>query len=324
MAINVNTVYQTVLLILNKEQRGYMTPIEFNKTGAQAQLEIFEAYFDSLNQQIRVPQTDTDYANRISSLDSKLSIFKKFDTAVPIFVNGTATSTFTLPGFGVSNNTNFTQPVTSATQSFTVPNPAVPTYTLTGNALTLSNSGGICEVFKNGVLLNSVDFTLSGATLTLSSTPYTGDIIIINLYANQFYKLGSLFYTAGAKPTQELERVTRTELYHLLSSNLTKPTLTYPIYVYENNRIIVSPESITNGIMVSYIRKPIPPVWGFSTVNNAYSYEASSSYNFEISSVDQTELILKILLYAGVVIQNPEIIQVAAAQVQQENINQKS
>ena len=49
MAINVNTVYQTVLLILNKEQRGYMTPVEFNKTGTQAQLEIFETYFDSLN-----------------------------------------------------------------------------------------------------------------------------------------------------------------------------------------------------------------------------------------------------------------------------------
>ena len=46
MAINVNTVYQTVLLILNKEQRGYMTPVEFNKTGTQAQLEIFETYFE--------------------------------------------------------------------------------------------------------------------------------------------------------------------------------------------------------------------------------------------------------------------------------------
>ena len=44
MAINVNTVYQTVLLILNKEQRGYMTPVEFNKIGGQVQLEIFEKY----------------------------------------------------------------------------------------------------------------------------------------------------------------------------------------------------------------------------------------------------------------------------------------
>ena len=78
MAINVNTVYQTVLLILNKEQRGYMTPVEFNKIGTQAQLEIFETYFESLNQQIRVPQTDTDYADRVVNLDEKISIFKEY------------------------------------------------------------------------------------------------------------------------------------------------------------------------------------------------------------------------------------------------------
>ena len=32
MAINVDTVYKTVLLILNQQQRGYMTPDEFNKS----------------------------------------------------------------------------------------------------------------------------------------------------------------------------------------------------------------------------------------------------------------------------------------------------
>ena len=60
MAVNVNTVYQTVLLILNKEQRGYMTPTEFNNVATQVQLEIFEKYFEDLNQQVRVPQTNTD------------------------------------------------------------------------------------------------------------------------------------------------------------------------------------------------------------------------------------------------------------------------
>eukprot|EP01043_Picozoa_sp_COSAG02_P118257 COSAG02_NODE_54835_length_294_cov_0.502564_2_plen_33_part_01 len=30
MAVSVNTVYQTVLYILNKQQRGYITPAEFN------------------------------------------------------------------------------------------------------------------------------------------------------------------------------------------------------------------------------------------------------------------------------------------------------
>jgi len=81
MAINVNTVYQTVLLILNKEQRGYMTPLEFNKIGAQSQLEIFETYFDSLNQQLRVPQPAADYSDRVLNLDEKLAIFKNQDSA---------------------------------------------------------------------------------------------------------------------------------------------------------------------------------------------------------------------------------------------------
>ena len=49
MAINVDTVYRTVLLIMNKEQRGYLTPEEFNKIGQQAQLEIFNSYFEEFD-----------------------------------------------------------------------------------------------------------------------------------------------------------------------------------------------------------------------------------------------------------------------------------
>jgi hypothetical protein len=82
MAINVNTVYQTVLLILNKEQRGYMTPTEFNSIGTQVQLEIFEKYFEDLNQQLRVPQTNTDYGNRVENIDNKMSIFKTSGSCV--------------------------------------------------------------------------------------------------------------------------------------------------------------------------------------------------------------------------------------------------
>ena len=44
MAVNVDIVYKTVLLILNKEQRGNLTPDEFNKVATQVQLEIFESY----------------------------------------------------------------------------------------------------------------------------------------------------------------------------------------------------------------------------------------------------------------------------------------
>ena len=37
MAVNVDTVYQTVQALANKEQRGYLTPQEFNFFANQAQ-----------------------------------------------------------------------------------------------------------------------------------------------------------------------------------------------------------------------------------------------------------------------------------------------
>ena len=47
MAINVNTVYRTVLSIMNIEQRGFLTPDQFNRIGRLAQLDLFEkAYVD--------------------------------------------------------------------------------------------------------------------------------------------------------------------------------------------------------------------------------------------------------------------------------------
>ena len=97
MAINVNTVYQTVLSIINKEQRGYLTPAEFNRVGTQVQLDIFESYFEDLNQQLRVPQADVDYADRVTNLDEKLAIFKTFGNAIYDNTSNPGLSYFTLP-----------------------------------------------------------------------------------------------------------------------------------------------------------------------------------------------------------------------------------
>ena len=49
MPINVDTVYQTVQALANKEQRGYITPQEFNLFANQVQSDIFEQYFYDLN-----------------------------------------------------------------------------------------------------------------------------------------------------------------------------------------------------------------------------------------------------------------------------------
>jgi hypothetical protein len=51
--ISIDTVYQRVLALANKEQRGYITPLEFNLLANQAQMAIFEQYFYDLSQEKR-------------------------------------------------------------------------------------------------------------------------------------------------------------------------------------------------------------------------------------------------------------------------------
>ena len=389
MAINVNTVYQTVLLILNKEQRGYMTPVEFNKIGQQVQLEIFEKYFEDLNQQIRIPQTNVDYADRVMSLDEKMAIFK---TSGASAYTGGATPFFSLPTANTLNPSTEIIPSTGLT-SYTIPNtlstqtiidPIVTVngitqttgFSFTNNILTFTAAAtpldSVLNINVDGVgpgvnefklPKNSVTITIQvGATVSgpnsagiplvaaVDTNPANGTFITVNSAqnyvvnqnlsftnnivvsgtwvtqgSNPVYKLGVVNFTDGALPIHELERVTRGELYHLLSSNLTKPTKHYPIYLYEDNKLYVYPTTIISGISCDYIKKPVDPIWNFILgTGNSYIYNSATSVNFEIHETEQVELILKILLYAGVVVKDPQIIQVAASQIAQENQNQKS
>ena len=82
MSVNVNTVYQRVLAITNKEQRGYITPQEFNYMANQAQLDIFEQYFYDLNQFARLPGNSTEYSDMLDILEEKISLFEKVGVTV--------------------------------------------------------------------------------------------------------------------------------------------------------------------------------------------------------------------------------------------------
>jgi len=241
MAINVNTVYQTVLMILNKEQRGYMTPTEFNTVATQVQLEIFEKYFDDLNQQLRVPQADTDYADRQENIDEKLAIFKTFGDAIYTTVGGL--SYFVLP-----------------------------------------------------------------------TTDTYGDSV-------SFYRLGNVLYN----DEKIVQRLDRHEFYYANQSRLTKPSTINPAYLYENQKLFVKPTSIIDKIKVDYIRKPNNVEWTFTTGNlGQYQNNSLTSVDFELHESEQTEVVLKVLLYAGIVIRDPQIVQAAAAQVQADEVNKKS
>ena len=392
MAINVNTVYQTVLLILNKEQRGYMTPVEFNKIGTQVQLEIFEKYFEDLNQQLRIPQTNTDYADRVLNLDEKISIFKTngsasyanntfnlptsngasytwtitssgattyaitnisasdlADGTTTVYVNGLIrpSSDYTISGNtliwnnntprGIVSNTvvgNVVPPNKTITTTTIIPQPdiAVGSY-IRGNTVTgsVGNASDTVNILQNGtgfgIGVNQAFITDTAQTLTLGDPiEFINNITVVS-QTNNFYRLGTVTYEVGALLPTELQRVDRSEIYHLNASKLTRPSTKYPVYLYENNKLTVYPKTIQSGINVDYIRKPLNPIWDFtssSSNNYAYVYDSANSVNFELHESEQTEIILKVLLYAGVVVKDPTIIQVAAQQIQQEQINQKS
>ena len=80
MSVSVNTVYTRVQAIMNKEQRGYITPQEFNLFANQAQMDIFEQYFYDLNQFMRLPGNDTGHADMVNILNEKIGIFTKTST----------------------------------------------------------------------------------------------------------------------------------------------------------------------------------------------------------------------------------------------------
>jgi hypothetical protein len=307
MAINVDTVYKTVLLILNKEQRGYMTPDEFNKTATQVQLEIFENYFDDLNQQLRVPDNDNEYADRIKNLDEQLAVFKTIGNCQ--YVSGNEWDLPTSSGMTV-----YSEPVfqTVSGQS---------NYTLT--LLTQAQiQNGLMKVYFNGVLQNSSQYFTANNILSLTSIPTTVFNILVTVTANDFYRLGTVIYNDSI----EVQRVQRNNLLYINKSPLTKPTKDYPLYVYAEEKLYIYPTTITTGISTSYVRKPKDVIWNFTAVAPyyTYSYNPNTSQQFELMVSEQTNVITKILLYSGIVIKDPQIIQIAAQQIQSENINSKS
>ena len=80
MAVSVDTVYQRVLALANKEQRGYITPQEYNLLANQAQMQIFESYFYTINQRDRTEpdrEKETDETDISELLDQKLRPFSQ-------------------------------------------------------------------------------------------------------------------------------------------------------------------------------------------------------------------------------------------------------
>tara|TARA_R100000544_G_C2227383_1_gene61852 strand:- start:7418 stop:8107 length:690 start_codon:yes stop_codon:yes gene_type:complete len=106
----------------------------------------------------------------------------------------------------------------------------------------------------------------------------------------------------------EIERVEKSKLSFLLSSPLTAPSATFPMYYITNTTINVSPTDFISSIQMDFIEVPVDPVWNFTTdANGAFTY--STGVDFQLHPSDEVELVIGILKYAGVIIKDPSIIQ---------------
>jgi hypothetical protein len=86
--ISIDTVYQKVLALANKEQRGYITPQEYNLFADHAQMEIFEQYFYDLDQRQRGAGNQLDYGDSQENLEEKIGLFELFDQSMQASTSG--------------------------------------------------------------------------------------------------------------------------------------------------------------------------------------------------------------------------------------------
>lgn len=259
MAVNINTVYQTVLYILNKEQRGYVTPAEFNSLAAQVQDEIFQSYFPDGNQVNRFnqnnSQNDTEFFN----------IFKNISHKLTPFVEEVA----------------FTKPLIDS-DVFTYP-------------------------------LASIDGLINKTVYNI------GDVIST--------------YTGNSKTTSVTQLVSNSDYNKIIRSKLTAPTSKNPIVYTKPSSSspttttgpVLKIDPLPNSVLVNVLFKPTTPFWRFNTsTNSSYIYSSINSVDFELDTSEQSNIVMKILMYCGVIVNDPTVIQAAAQDVQQTSLNEKS
>jgi hypothetical protein len=83
----INSVRNTVLSVLNKNNYGYISPSDFNLFAQQAQMEIYEEYYSSYNKTINAENarvSGTEYADIENPIAEVLESFLRNDTLTQV------------------------------------------------------------------------------------------------------------------------------------------------------------------------------------------------------------------------------------------------
>lgn len=340
----INSVRETVLSVLNKNNYGYITPSDFNLYAKQAQLDIFEDYFYQYNYQLmkeNARASGVGLADLTRGYEEAIDIFSEQNFLVPVYANG-APQTLSLPSASASYNV----PSTATTGS---------DYYLINKVLLLTkylvvqstNTVSLVPLssMKDSTLNFSVIGVKPGDVVVNKSTSKVASVLSIDqVDPSLLYLDADIFVAAGdsycilslSKGVNDCEKVTNRKITQLNMSNLTKPTELFPAYSNNNTVIQVYPQDIQVGvnegqtslgrILCQYIRYPKDPKWTYaSLVGGTPAFNPSSPLyqDFELPLDDEPSLVNKILQYAGMSIRETEIAQFGQVLDTTDNQNEK-
>ena len=306
MSVSVDTVYQRVLSILNKEQRGYVTPQEFNLFANQAQMDLFEQYFYDINQFGRMHGNDTEFSDMLTLLNEKINIFEVTAPMTYAVTYWTPPANLYRIGTIIYNNTG----VERINQNeFLYINKSPLTKPSNERPVFVASASGY-KVYGS-LIVRSSNSTLNG-TVSSSAT--------INISAaNPSISIGNIVTGTGISGVVTVTAIAANGTAITLSSvqslsNSTVLTFTTP----------AATQLITTEVTCNYIKRPATAEWAGALVDGSKLQNSSASVDFELHPSEETELVMKILELAGISTRELQVYQIAAQEEARNTQQEKS
>jgi hypothetical protein len=338
MAINVNKVYKSVLSILNKEQRGYLTPYEFNNLARQAQLEMLDGLFYQYNQFLNVEnfnRTNEGYADLAEKIHEQIDIHYKEHLFTPSSDYNTTTGVANLPSdvyklLDITSksksiqlekvNKNRIPYLTSS--KLTAPSSKFPIYYETGASGSVTST-----IVTNPTSLSGLEVTY----VAKPAAPRFGYTIDTNygteIYdANPYVEGGIILGTRniGIVTTNQTD-ITTNQSYTITvgtTSGVTTSSVSGTgaiIKLTSTGNTITSVEVISTGtgfllgdtITISEVAIPQTVAGNIVLtlrVQDLYETTTQGSTDFTLHQSLESDLILSILGYAGLIIKDPSVV----------------
>lgn len=314
----INSVRNTVLSILNKNNYGYISPSDFNLFATQAQIEIYEDYFSNYNKQIVYENkriSGTDYADMIKPATEVMETFLMSDFIIPKLT----------AALNLTNNYSYPSLVTVGYKSYMVSKVIVYTSTLASNytdgASAFNLLDSTADFITDGVSVG--DIVVNTDTFQSSTVATVTSAVALALNDN-IMLLASNYIIYAASSYSEAEKVTNGKILMLASSLLTAPSLIYPAYTNIGSSITLYPTTIQGygAVKVDSFRYPKAPKWTYVILTGGepvFDQSQLDYQDFEMAVGDEYRLVAKICQYCGISIRETEVAQFGIAQQAQQD-----